>query len=69
METIYQFRLDERVPKANGKRPAKSWPFRLRSRTPAASRRAIMRKPSCLISCSQFPPIGRAGKAGLNEVG
>jgi bifunctional non-homologous end joining protein LigD len=36
---------------ASGKRPAKSWPFRVRSRTPAASRRAMMRKPSCLISC------------------
>ena len=30
---------------ASGKRRAKSWPFRVRSRTPAASRRAITRKP------------------------
>jgi hypothetical protein len=43
---------------ASGKRPAKSYPLRVRSRTPAASRRAMMRKPSCFISCSQSPPIG-----------
>jgi len=33
-------------------------PLRLISRTPAPSRRAMMRKPSCLISWSQFEPVG-----------
>jgi hypothetical protein len=32
--------------------------LRVISRTPAASRRARMRKPSCLISCSQPGPEG-----------
>jgi len=43
-------------------------PARVISRTPATSRRAIMRKPSCLISCSQPGPEGGAlagdGKQG-----
>jgi hypothetical protein len=34
-----------------GKRDEKSFPARVISRTPAASFRARMRKPSCLISC------------------
>jgi hypothetical protein len=33
-----------------GNRDVKSWPLRENSRTPALSRRARMRKPSCLIS-------------------
>jgi hypothetical protein len=33
-----------------GKRAAKLYPFRVKSRTPLPSRRAKMRKPSCLIS-------------------
>ncbi len=36
----------------SGKRVVQSMPLRVSSRTPAASRRTIMRKPSCLISCS-----------------
>ena len=36
----------------------KSFPARVISRTPALSRRAMMRKPSCLISCSQPGPDG-----------
>jgi hypothetical protein len=33
-----------------GNRAVKSFPLRVMSRTPAPSRRAMMRKPSCLIS-------------------
>src|SRR5215472_8163820 len=44
----------------NGKRSVKSFPARVISRTPAASLRARMRKPSCLISCSQPGPEGGA---------
>src|SRR5437868_3002786 len=43
-----------------GKRDEKSFPFRVISRTPAPSFRARMRKPSCLISCSQPGPEGGA---------
>ena len=43
-----------------GKRLVKSFPWRVISRTPALSRRAMMRKPSCLISCSQPGPEGGA---------
>ncbi len=39
---------------ASGNRAVKSLPWRVIRRTPASSRRAIMRMPSCLISCSQF---------------
>ena len=42
------------------KRDEKSFPARLISRTPALSRRARMRKPSCLISWSQPGPEGGA---------
>ena len=52
----------------SGNRAVKSWPPRVKSRTPAASRGARMRKPSCLISCSQSGPAGGAlagdGKQG-----
>jgi hypothetical protein len=41
-----------------GKRDEKSFPARVISRTPALSRRARMRKPSCLISCSHPGPEG-----------
>src|SRR5262249_58315873 len=44
----------------NGKRDEKSFPARVISRTPALSRRARMRKPSCLISCIQPGPAGGA---------
>ena len=44
----------------NGKRSVKSFPARVISRTPAASLRARMRKPSCLISWSQPKPEGGA---------
>src|SRR6516164_7745272 len=44
----------------NGNREEKSLPERVISRTPAPSRRAMMRKPSCLISCSQPEPLGGA---------
>ena len=33
-------------------------PLRVMMRTPAASRRTIIRNPSCLISCSQPGPLG-----------
>jgi hypothetical protein len=36
----------------------KSYPLRVYSRTPLTSRRAMMRKPSCFISCSQSGPNG-----------
>src|SRR6516225_9245856 len=36
-----------------GKRDEKSFPARVITRTPAASFRARMRKPSCLISCTR----------------
>ena len=36
----------------------KSLPLRVMSRTPAASRRAMMPKPSCLISWIQPGPLG-----------
>ena len=35
---------------ASGNRTVKSLPWRVMSRTPVLSRRAMMRKPSCLIS-------------------
>src|SRR5262249_55360419 len=43
-----------------GNRAEKSFPTRAISRTPAASLRAMMRKPSCLISWSQPRPDGGA---------
>jgi hypothetical protein len=42
------------------KRAEKSFPARVINRTPALSLRARMRKPSCLISCSQPEPEGGA---------
>jgi hypothetical protein len=45
-----------------------SCPLRVKSRTPAASRRTSMRKPSCLISCSQPAPAGGLA-AGLGRQG
>src|SRR6516165_8747116 len=45
---------------ASGNREVKSLPWRLMKRTPARSRRAIIRKPSCLISWSQPGPEGGA---------
>ena len=56
---------------ANGKRLVKLYPLRVISRTPPASRRAMMRKPSCLISCSQPSPAGGsvAGAAGKARSG
>jgi hypothetical protein len=41
-----------------GKRPEKSFPARVISRTPVASFRARIRKPSCLISWIQPGPEG-----------
>ena len=41
-----------------GKRDEKSFPARVISCTPAGPRRAKIRKPSCLISCSQPEPEG-----------
>src|SRR5215831_9173293 len=37
---------------------SKLCPLRVKSRTPAASRRTSIRKPSCLISCSHPAPAG-----------
>ena len=42
----------------SGKRPVRSLPGRLKSRTRGPSLRAIILKPSCLISCSHAPPEG-----------
>src|SRR5262249_35071210 len=42
----------------SGKRPDQSCPLRVISRTPAGSRRAIMRKPSSLTSWIQPGPDG-----------
>src|SRR5262245_48298037 len=42
----------------SGKRRVKSLPGRLYSRTRSPFLRAMMRKPSCLISCSHRPPEG-----------
>src|SRR5215831_15566981 len=42
----------------SGKRWVRSLPGRLYSLTCAPVLRAIMRKPSCLISCSHWPPEG-----------
>jgi hypothetical protein len=44
----------------SGKWSVKSFPFGVISRTPAPSRRARMRKPSCLISWIQPGPEGGA---------
>jgi hypothetical protein len=41
-----------------GNRPVRSWPLRVSRRTPAGSRRTIMRKPSSLISWIQSGPEG-----------
>jgi hypothetical protein len=41
-----------------GNRPVKSLPLRVNRRTPATSRLATMRMPSCFISCSQPGPDG-----------
>jgi len=43
-----------------GNRLVKSLPWRAISRTLALSRQAMIRKPSCLISCSQPGPLGGA---------
>jgi hypothetical protein len=50
-------------------RPDQSCPFRVNSRTPAGSRRTIMRKPSSLISWIQFGPDGgrSAGEGTLTH--
>jgi hypothetical protein len=55
-----------KVEHVGGKRPVQSCPLRVNSRTPAASRRTSIRKPSCLISCSHPAPAGGflAGRAG-----
>ena len=49
----------------------RSLPFRLISRTFLPSRRAMTRKPSCLISCIQSGPVGgvlaRLGRQGSSE--
>jgi len=45
---------------ASGKRLVKSFPLRVINRTPAGPRRARIRSPSCLISCSHFGPEGGA---------
>jgi hypothetical protein len=37
---------------------SKLCPLRVKSRTPPASRRISIRKPSCLISCSHWLPVG-----------
>src|SRR6266516_2900833 len=42
--------------------------LRVKSRTPAASRRTSIRKPSCLISCSHPAPAGGLA-AGLGRQG
>jgi hypothetical protein len=47
----------------NGKRDVQSRPLRVMMRTPAASRRIIIRKPSCLISCGQPGPLGASSAA------
>ena len=52
----------------NGNLLLKSCPFRVISRTPALSRLARMRKPSCLISCIQSVPAGGL-LAGLGRHG
>ena len=52
----------------SGNRPVQSCPFRVKSRTPAVSRRTSMRNPSCLISCSQPAPAGGFA-AGLGRQG
>ena len=53
-----------------GERVVKSYPFRENSRTRSPSRRATIRKPSCLISCTQPMPEGGAmavrGRQGWN---
>ena len=49
----------------NGKRSVKSFPARVISRTPAASLRARMRKPSCLISVEP----AKAGRRSLGRRG
>ena len=43
-------------------------PFLVRSRTRKPSRVAMIRKPSCLISCSQSLPLGGSG-AGIGRQG
>jgi hypothetical protein len=48
----------DRAVAMNGKRAEKSLPARVISLTPAPSRRAMIRKSSCLISCSQPGPLG-----------
>jgi hypothetical protein len=52
---VDEARLDGEVSDGSirGKRSAKLYPFLVNSRTPLASLRASMRKPSCLISWSQ----------------
>jgi hypothetical protein len=47
---------------------SKLCPLRMKSRTPAASWRMSIRKPSCLISCSQRAPAGGLA-AGLGRQG
>ena len=44
----------------NGKRRVRSLPLRVISRTPAASRRTMIRNPSCFTSCSHPGPEGGA---------
>ena len=46
------------APTAAGKRSVKSLPRRLNSLTFPPARTAMMRKPSCLISCTQPGPVG-----------
>src|SRR5262245_50693158 len=52
----------------SGNRSVQSWPLRVSNRAPAGSRRTVMRKPSCLISCSHQAQraacrLGWAGRA------
>jgi hypothetical protein len=48
----------------SGNRPVQSCPLRVKSRTPAGSRRTIMRKPSSLTSWIQPGPDGRGAISG-----
>jgi hypothetical protein len=64
----YAFLDRGRTGNTEGNRPVQSCPLRVKSRTPAVSRRTSMRKPSCLISCSQPAPAGGFA-AGLGRQG
>jgi hypothetical protein len=57
---VVAIQLDQVESAASGNRVVKSLPWRVINRIPALSRRAMMRMPSCLISCSQPGPLGGA---------